>query len=207
MMKKIISIILLLAILTLTSCEKNIYPKGFTGGIGIKRGSGRQVAWVETADDLYTSAYLLKNHESSFIGGYFFDFDSFFDIKYCFVFDYGKDKIEYGDSHFDRWAENVEIRSYCFLDDVTIDALNYSDINNYEHLTITFTDAYLEKYSGEFIDTFLFQYNWDDEFEKYFAFYEGEKIFSIDFISRFNVIPPDDVFNGIINNLVYIGED
>ena len=53
-MKKIISVILLLSLLTLTSCGKNIYPKGFTGGIGIERGSGRQVAWVETSETFPT---------------------------------------------------------------------------------------------------------------------------------------------------------
>ena len=206
-MKKIISVILLLSLLTLTSCGKNIYPKGFTGGIGIERGSGRQVAWVETSDDLYSAAYLLKNHNSTFLGGYFFDFNGYFDIKYCFVFDYDKDKIDYLDSHFDRWAEKVEIRSYCFLDEVTIDELNYSSVNDYEHLTITFTYAYMEKYSDEYIDPFLFQCNWDEDAEKYFAHYEGEKIFSIDFVSEFNIIPPDEGLNNIINNLTYIGEE
>ena len=206
-MKKIISVILLLSLLTLTSCGKNIYPKGFTGGIGIKRGSGRQVAWVETSDDLYTSANLLKNHNSTFLGGYFFDSEELFDIKYCFVFDYDYDKIKYGDSHFDRWAEKVEIRSYGFFDDVSIDDLNYSIVDEIDHITITFTDLYFEKYADQYIDPIFFECRWSDDDQKYYATYNEERIFSIDYVTEFNLIPGDDHILEIMYNLIYIGEE
>lgn len=207
MMKKIISIILLLTMLTLTSCGKNIYPRGFTGGIGIERGSGRQVAWVETSDDLYTSAGLLKNHDSTFFGGYVFDSEELFDVKYCFVFDYGYDKIKYGDSHFDRWAENVEIRSYGFFDDVSIDDLNYSMVDEIDHITITFTDLYFEKYADQYIDPIFFECRWSDDDQKYYATYNEERIFSIDYVTEFNLIPGDDHILEIMYNLIYIGEE
>lgn len=207
MMKKILSVILLLAILTLTSCGKNIYPKGFTGGIGIERGSGRQVAWVETSDDLYTSANLLKNHDSTFIGGYIFYSEELFDVKYCFVFDHGYDKIKYDDSHFDRWAEDVEIRSYGFFDDVSIDDLNYSMVDDYDHITITFTDLYFEKYADQYIDPIFFECRWSDDDQKYYATYNEERIFSIDYVTEFNLIPGDDHILEIMYNLIYIGEE
>lgn len=205
-MKKIISLILLLATLTLTSCGKNIYPRGFTGGIGIERGSGRQVAWVETSDDLYTSAYLLKNHDSTFLGGYFFDTEELFDVKYCFVFDYDYDKISYGDSHFDRWAEKVEIKAYGFFDDVSIEELNYSSVDDYDHITITFTDLYYEKYADEYIDPIYFECRWDDDTVKYYGTYNEEKIFSIDLVDEFIIIPADEYILEIMYNLIYIGE-
>jgi hypothetical protein len=206
-MKKIISLILLFATLTLTSCGKNIYPRGFTGGIGIERGSGRQIAWVETIDDVYSSANILKNHNSTFQGGYIFDSEEYFDIKYCFIFDYDKDKIKYGDSHFDRWAENVEIRAYGFFDEITIDELNFSLVSDYDHITISFTDLYKEKYADEYIDPIFFECRWDENKEKYFGTYNEEQMFSIDLVTEFNKIPSDSHILAIMYNMIYIGEE
>ena len=62
-MKRIIGIILLLAVLfSLSGCRKSIFPRGYTGGLGIPFGSGREIFWVDSYDEMYNSANLLKEH-------------------------------------------------------------------------------------------------------------------------------------------------
>ena len=208
-MKRVISIILLVSLaLSLGSCKKSIFPKGYTGGLGIPRGSGKEIFWAETFDEVVVGAGLLKEHESTFLGGYIFNCDGEgFDVKYCFIFDHEKDTITYGDSPYDRWAELVDIRAYGFFTDVTIDELVYSDIGDYEYVTIEFTEFYYDEYSDEYIDPIFFECRWDDDTMEYYGSYNEDKLFSIKYNSKNQPIPGDSTLLSVMQTLVYIGED
>ena len=205
-MKRIISLLIIVfTLVSLSSCGRNIFPRGYTGGLGIPFGSGRQIFWVETLEDTAKSAISLKDHDSTFLGGYIFEEDDeIFDVKYCFIFDHKKDKIKYHEDPYDRWAEKVEIRAYGFYVDVTIDELLYSDIDDYEYITISFTDLYYEKYAKEYIDPIMFECRWDDDSMKYYGTYNEEKIFSVEYHSAYQSIPSDSSLIAIMQTLIYI---
>ena len=208
-MKRIIGIILLLAVLfSLSGCRKSIFPRGYTGGLGIPFGSGREIFWVDSYDEMYNSANLLKEHNSSFRGGYIFDEnDVIFFTKYCFIFDYDKDEIDFKDSPYDRWAELVEIRAYGFFEDVSLDELVYSDISDYDYITVSFTDLYYEKYANSFIDPIMFECRWDDESSRYYGSYNEDRIFYIDYNSHSHSIPSDNTILTVMKSMIFVGEE
>lgn len=150
-MKKITSILLCIVMLAttvlLSSCSNLFargeynFPEGYTGGI--RREPHLMKAgiyyWVETYDELVAAMELLKSHGSTFRTSVIFTYEGdLFDTKYYIYFNREKsDKIKYGDNPFDRWAEDVVVASFAFYDDVSIDELVYSSVQQYQCYTIS----------------------------------------------------------------------
>lgn len=136
-------LILILSALMLFSCDwfdlvyrgdpNGIYPDGYTGGFGIEGQSGEEIWWVETYEECLAAIEQLKAHGSTFYYDSLFVYEGdAFDVKYCFTFSGKDDRIKFGDNPFDRYAKHIDIDTYAFFDDVTIDEINYSYLINYE---------------------------------------------------------------------------
>ncbi len=156
-MKRLVKVLsLLLALITcftLVSCRKdepnepqpktghpkwNFYPEGYTCGFPNEYSPEQRIEiwWVETYEECLAAIELLKAK-----GSLFEEYDKYelfsyegdlFDTKYCIrIRASGSDAIEFGDNPFDRKASCVWVEAYAFIDDVTIDELNYGDIKNY----------------------------------------------------------------------------
>ena len=150
----ILSFILLASSLLLSSCirlgekyPKNIFPEGYTGGIGIDPGSSVEYYWVETYEEALAAIKLLMSHESSFSDFCIFDCNSdLFDVKYCFTFPgnytHNKEKVKYGDNPYDRWATNVTVHTYVFFEDTTIDEIAFSLLKEYDAYYVKANSGY-----------------------------------------------------------------
>lgn len=133
----------------------DFYPEGYTGGFPdfISDTVFRtEYWWVETYEECVAAVELLKSHGSTFEKNAIFSYDGeLFDTKYLFkiCIDQSKytEQIKFGDDPFDRRADYVQIESFAFLKNVTIDEINYGDINNYKRNNIIqiFDDAYENK--------------------------------------------------------------
>ena len=117
----------------------NFYPEGYTAGFPrmINKPAPRlEFWWVETYEEALVAIELLRSHGSTFANSAVFTHDGeLFDTKYCFKIcleQKDTEEIKFGDNPFDRCAKNVEITSYAFFDDVTIDEINRSDVLDYE---------------------------------------------------------------------------
>lgn len=154
---KLISIILTLVLstLALTGCYNsdepiggnhkkwNFYPEGYTAGFpDFMKQVGPRVEywWVETYEECLAAIELLKSHDSTFAKTAIFTYEgNLFDTKYLFTIDRDNrftEDIKFGDNPFDRHARNVEIKSYAFFDEVTIDEINYGDLSDYRAYTV-----------------------------------------------------------------------
>lgn len=165
----IISAVILVSTLLLSSCgpvfgKERIFPEGYTGGFGIDYGSRVEFYWVETYEEAVQAMELLKSHGSTFAKTAIFSYEGdLFDTKYCFKI-YGRkaDYVKFGDNPYDRYAADVEVSSFGFFEDVTIDELVYSDINDYSFLyfspTSDFTKTYADK-TEPFVDNLQFEWN------------------------------------------------
>ena len=161
-MKKLIAFVLLLSVLMLSSCQyipflsgdegaeqsenqnsdelqcydqsDSGFPEGYTGGWDIT-GSSMSYYWVETYDECVAAIELLKSHGSTFASSAIFNCeDEFVDVKYCFGFSHHSkgDRIKYGENPFERYYADVWVTSVGFYEDVTIEELVYSNIEDYE---------------------------------------------------------------------------
>lgn len=139
-----LSLFLLVSIMLLSSCGWIItgpdrgFPDGYTGGLGITYGSTTEHYWVESYEEAMAAIELLKSHGSTFDETVIFSYEGeLFDTKYCFSFRDDRDFCKYGDNPFDRWAEDVLVTSYGFLEDVSIDTLMVSYISDYDVVYLT----------------------------------------------------------------------
>ena len=142
-MKKIIIktisavLVLVLSILTLSSCGFLLvgkkYPEGYTGGLGVTYASQIEYCWVETYAEVLEAIDELESYGSTFRNSAFFSYEGeLFDTKYCFIFAGKKHSIKKDKKFSERWAEDIEIRSYGFFEDVSIPELEYSHIEDYD---------------------------------------------------------------------------
>lgn len=118
--------------------DYNFYPDGYTCGFPdllYQRGPELEFWWVETYDECLAAIELLKSHGSTFAESAIFAYEgNLVDTKYCFIFSRTHiytEKIKFGDNPFDRKACDVRIVTYAFIENVTIDEINYSDIMDY----------------------------------------------------------------------------
>ena len=164
-MKKVISTIMLIALLTsmtfLSSCESSetgwfysnwvrsggdtytYLPDWYIGGYnGIRSQMSLEYYWVETYDEVLDAMERLKSHGSTFADSGFAAYDGdLVDVKYCFTMKRDKsDKIKYGDDPFDRKSLDVTIRSVVFLEEVTIDELVRGYVASYDTYEILCPD-------------------------------------------------------------------
>ena len=229
-MKKIVSFALCLVILCttlmLSSCNigvgdmghstHDLFPEGYTGGFRHQPGANIEYWWVETYEECLEAIELLKSHGSTFEETAIFTYDGdLFDTKYCFVIKHSHedtDYIKFGDNPFDRRAIDVAVRSYAFFDNVTIDEINHSLIQNYEVYRISSElDTYTEEPSSVY-DCHMEHY-WDknaDGKDVYFVYDSIQKKKMLT-ISSFGYANDPDKANqcikAVLDSLAYIGFD
>ena len=213
-MKKLIAILLLAATLMLSSCgypfvRKSIFPEGYTGGFGIEYGSGQEIYWVETYEECVEAMDQLKSHGSTFYKTAIFSYEGEeFDTKYCFQFYHKKDNVKYGDNPYDRWAEQVEVSSFAFFEDVTIEELVYSDIDDYLWSMCyepSSFDYLCEKYSN--IPSLPFQYRFLEEKNHHALYYKGDYFVIFGAPSEVEQTFSKECGEAVINSIVFIGFD
>ena len=167
--------------------EWNFYPKGYTAGFprSINKPAPRiEFWWVETYEECLEAMELLESHGSTFAKTAIFTHDGeLFDTKYCFEIclnHRGTEEIEFGDNPFDRRATGVEVTSFAFFDDVTIDEINHSYVYDYEVYSLnplTHIIEFIEQppvFGGE-----DFSYIWDDDSHRLTIYHSDKKIFHI----------------------------
>ena len=190
--------------------NQSLFPKGYTGGFPYADQPGNEVEfwWVETYEECLAAIELLKSHGSTFEESAIFTYDGeLFDTKYCFKISgtnkYTED-IEFGDNPFDRRAGDVEIKSYAFFDDVTIDEINYSDVSDYcPDCIIYIFDKDFREYCKENI-----RYEWY-EHSQYFIAFDIEKDTALFSFSSFgyseNPEKAELCINEMINSIRLVG--
>lgn len=112
----------------------SMFPDDWTGGFMREGGHDVEYWWVETYDELMAAIDELKAHESTFLNDESLIVDyqgEMFDVKYCIQIipaKPGTEKIKFGDDPFDRKATDIEILTWCFFEDITIDEINYGSV-------------------------------------------------------------------------------
>ena len=215
---RIVSIVLIcvLSILTLSSCGILISgaslrrPKGYTGGFGFAPGSTTDYFWVETYEEAQAAIELLKSHGSTFYKSAIVNYEGdLFDTKYCFEFS-GKSEAYWwnGESPFDRWAEQVQIRTYCFFEDVTIEEIEYSYVRNYDVLYfLPESDFYTMHETDNTIDPDSLTFDWVIEHSSAMVEVEGYTYFQIYRQKNNNHIDlSDECVYAVLNSMVFIGD-
>ena len=146
-----------------------------------KEGAMFEVWWVETYDECVEAIELLKSHGSKFCNGTILSHDGdLFDTKYRFTIflsdsTYQTESIQFGENPFDRRAMRIYVDSYVFFEDVTIDELNYGDIEDYNVYYVNTSDY--EK-AGSLLST-DYTYEWiiDDKSRNICNVYQGDKLY------------------------------
>ena len=147
-----------------------LFPKGYTGGFDHEPGANIEYWWVETHEEVVQAIKSLSTHGTKFDRKTLLTYDNNeIDIKYCFVIPVsGKtEKIKWGDNPFERYAESVIIYAYAFLDDVTIDKINYSWVDLYNAYMILEDYRCEELYEDIPID-YLEISNWEISAGRYY---------------------------------------
>ena len=226
--KKIISLFLAFAtLLCFVSCYErtengnhppwNFYPEGYTAGDRLmgQPGAEMEIWWLETYEELLDAIALLQSHGSTFKKGSFFAYDGdLFDTKYSVrIRQYNStEKIKFGDDPFDRYAVGVEIETYAFFEDVTIDELNYGSIYNYHVYSINAT--YFDKTDN--MDSMEYEYEWElDGVESWatnrcIIYLNGERWFCITRQSinqEDNLRMPDECVDALLDSLKTINKE
>ena len=166
-------LLLLIAASSLCSCSlgdhygKNSFPEGYTGGFGIPPGSEIEYYWVETYAEAVEAINLLKSHGSTFLTDNILTYDGdMFDTKYCFAFFGQKDKIIYGENPYDRWASEIEVLSYAFFEEVSVEEISYSLLKYYDAYSFNANECYIQSAQPIKAEDINFQ-DWGMEHNKY----------------------------------------
>lgn len=193
-MKKITSLLLLFVIfcsaLLLPSCDNvldegnsrnentshDLYPQGYTGGFTHQAGANIEYWWVETYEECLEAIALLKSHGSTFVDETVLTYDGdLFDCKYCFMMTgvgSATERIEWGDNPFNRRAINVKIKTYAFIDEVTIDEINHSYVSRYKGYWVTSSQSLFLLKDEITVDNVVItewekRIDWDEETNEY----------------------------------------
>ena len=131
----------------------SMFPEGWTGGFGqINVFFDLEYWWIETYDELLIAIEKLNSHGSTFANKCVLDYDGdLFDVKYCVYINpnsQNTEQIKFGDDPFDRYASNVYILTYGFLDDVTVDEINYSYVSDFRSFEISVRQHFVENYTA-----------------------------------------------------------
>ena len=191
---------------------KSIFPEGYTGGFGgLNEANVPEYYWVETYDELVEAMNLLKSHGSTFGEAIITNYEGdLFDTKYCIAMTrWGgfAEYVKFGDNPFDRWAKEVAIISYAFLEDVTIDELVYSYVEDYDVIAINHGEHF-NRYVDKGKPISLEDPSWEyfDQ-DNYYAIYYGEKLLLNPERSKKGEMLEisDEIMDAIMNNVVSIG--
>ena len=207
-------LVLVLSIMALSSCGlyfsfSGYPPKGYTGGFGISPGERVEYHWVETYEEVQAAIELLSSHGSTFYKSAFFNYDGeLFDTKYCFEFAGDKEPVKKGGNPFDRKAEQVFIRAYGFLEDVTIEELEYSYVRSYDVIYLR-PDHYFYEYfnTADGVNTDSFTYEWVNDHGGVLVFKDNRFVFKIYREKRNEYIKlSDEYMESVLNSMVFVGE-
>ena len=137
-----ISLLLIIAItVSFASCRKIVRigkPKGYTGGLdgdGIGHYYNKEFHWVETYEEVMTAIDHLRAAGNDIGLHAIPDYENeTVDAKYCFYVDKSRaKKTDNGDEWYDRTGLRIiEIVYVGFLENVTIEELEYSRVYNYK---------------------------------------------------------------------------
>ena len=203
-------LVLVLSVTALSSCGlyfsfSGYPPKGYTGGFGISPGQRVEYHWVETYEEVQAAIELLSSHGSTFYKSAFFNYDGeLFDTKYCFEFCGKMESVEKGSNPFDRKIELVVIRAYGFLEDVTIEELEYSYVHSYDVIYLLMNSEFDRRFdTADAANADLRLY------KEYYPIVRSDNVplFSIRREKRTEDIKlSDEQINAVFDSLVFIGE-
>ena len=223
-MKKIITILLLISIVvvSLYSCNKDepfsgegdLLPKGYCGGISNSRRWGSQIYWVESYDEVVKNVGTLTEHNSTFVDSATITYEGdLFDVKYGF--DMKKDKTEFPiklgeESPYERQVYDVEIITYLFFEDVTIEEFVYHDRIFYEIFEFGATTKFQIKLADGEIPIENLTCEWDEQKKTYFIYIGEIEAFYLRACGGTSMdvkVVSDEVIQEIISSIVYVGLD
>ena len=223
-MKKIIAILLLISIVvvSLSSCNKDepfsgeadLLPKGYTGGIWGSREGGSQIYWVESYNKAIENVRILTKHNSTFVDTATITYEGdLFDVKYGF--DMKKDKTEFPiklgeESPYERQVYDVEIITYLFFEDVTIEEFVYHDRIFYEIFEFGATTKFQIKLADGEIPIENLTCEWDEQKKTYFIYIGEIEAFYLRACGGTSMdvkVVSDEVIQEIISSIVYVGLD
>ena len=194
----------------------DFYPEGYTGGFPRfldQPGFRGEYWWVETYEECVAAVELLKSHGSTFEKNVIFSYDGeLFDTKYLFEICIDQsiytEQIKFGDDPFDRRADYVQIKSYAFAQSVTIDEINYGNVNDYEHDNISLIRNKTYENNDICFETIRYEFN---EYSNGFYIYNPSKTelyFSMsDFNYSDNPEKAVECLEAVLNSIVWINKN
>ncbi len=119
------------------------YPNGYTGGFPGVTHDLYGYYWLETYEEVLEAAEILKSNGSTLRRSVGFDCDGeLLDVKWCFTYSWSKaEPLEDGENFFDRKIDNGEFVWYAFYKDVTIDELIFSDLYDYDFMSVRYPES------------------------------------------------------------------
>ena len=106
------------------------HPSGYTGGLSMESHEREitEVHWVETYDEAMYIIEQLKAYGNEFSERLISSYENeTVDAKYCFLLDISKTgRQKVGEEWYQRKFKSVGIGYYAFLDDISIEELEYS---------------------------------------------------------------------------------
>ena len=184
------------------------FPEGYTGGFEKSYGPEIEYYWVETYEEALEAINLLKSHGSTFEESVIFTYEGdMFDTKYCFKMSGSRDYVKFGDNPYDRWAENVEITAFGFLENISIDELVYSYFYQYDPIyCFPISSGIMEACSkNPDISCEDLKYTYSDSDGEYYAYYENEILVRIGSTQSKEEL--DQYIEVIKESLIFIGFD
>ena len=106
-------------------------PEGYTGGISgdYRFHESYEIKWLETYEEMVDAVTRLRAHGTEIHPIALFDCEDYgFDLKFCIVFKRPKEQLSEGQGYFDRKLDGVEISTYVFFENITIEDLEYYDV-------------------------------------------------------------------------------
>lgn len=140
-LKLVISLVLCLAVvLSFVSCGLIYQPKrpaGYTGGWAINH-SGVDIYWVETYEEAMEAIEHLEAYDNEIKQGLISSYENEkVDAKYCFMlYTNNTKKRKKGQKWYDHKYSKVNVVYFGFLDNVTIEELEYSFFDKYKSFSV-----------------------------------------------------------------------
>ena len=154
-LKLVISLVLCLAmVISFASCNiiginQSKHPSGYTGGFNPnpKFHVGLEIYWVETYEEAMEAIEHLEAYDNKIGQCIMSSYENeAVDAKYCFKLYKGNTKKrKKGQKWYDHKYSQVTVSYYGFLDNVTIEEIEYSMIGRYKYFSF---DIYDRKLNG-----------------------------------------------------------
>ena len=146
-----------------------LFPEGYTGGFYHQPGANIEYWWVETYEECMAAIESLESHDSTFVKSAIFTYEGdLFDTKYCIKIPASiliTEKINFGDDPFDRRGGGVEVFSYAFFEDVTIDEINHSYVDNFDFTSMHIWD--LDDAEDPYLSLINSHLIWNDQYRRF----------------------------------------